>query len=110
MTGNATAGQVVYAQNCAACHGPEGKGGVANPGSDDGTVPPLNPIDPGFAAAAKGDSSEFAGGLDLYIQHGSRPAGDSPALSMIPWGDANKLTQQQIADVEAYIFQLNPPG
>jgi hypothetical protein len=107
VKGSAPAGQIVYTQYCLACHGPDGKGGVPNPGSDDGTVPPLNPIDPGFKAAAKGDYAELAGGLDLFIQHGSRPAGKNPTFSMIPWGDANKLTQQQIADVEAYVIQLN---
>jgi cytochrome c553 len=107
IKGSAAAGQIVYAQNCAACHGPDGKGGVPNPGSDDGTIPPLNPVDPGFKAAAKGDYAEFAGGLDLFIQHGSRPAGKNPTFSMIPWGDLNKLTQQQIADVEAHVIQLN---
>lgn len=105
--GSAAAGQAVYTQNCAVCHGPDGKGGVPNPGSGDGTVPPLNPIDPGFKASAKGDSAAFAGELDLFIQHGSRPSGSNPSFSMIPWGDQNKLTQQQIADVEAYVIQLN---
>jgi len=105
--GSATQGQIVYAQNCQACHNTDGKGGLANPGSDDGTVPPLNPIDPGFKATAKGDPAAFARQIDLFIQHGSRPAGANPTLSMIPWGDQNKLTQQQIADVEAYVMQLN---
>ena len=107
MKGTAMAGMMVFNQSCASCHGPDGKGGVPNPGSDDGTVPPLNPVDPAFKTAAKGEYSEYAGGLDLFIQHGSRPSGDSPSLSMVPWGDQKRLTQQQIADVEAYIIQLN---
>jgi mono/diheme cytochrome c family protein len=107
IRGSAAAGQVVYVQNCLVCHAAEGKGGVPNPGSDDGTVPPLNPIDPGFTAAAKGDPATFARAIDLFLQHGSRPAGPNPVFSMIPWGDQNKLTQQQIADVEAYLMQLN---
>ena len=105
--GSAAQGQIVFAQNCQACHNADGKGGLANPGSDDGTVPPLNPIDPGFKATAKGDPAVFAREIDLFIQHGSRPSGSNPTLSMIPWGDQNKLTQQQIADVEAYVMQLN---
>lgn len=105
--GSAAAGQTIFAQNCVACHNAEGKGGLANPGSEDGTVPPLNPIDPAFKANAKGDPAAFAREIDLFVQHGSRPSGDSPALSMPPWGDQGKLTQQQIADVEAYVMQLN---
>ncbi len=105
--GSPAAGQVVFNQNCQSCHGAQGKGGLANAGSEDGTVPPLNPIDPGFAASANGDPAKFAQEIDLFIQHGSRPQGPSPTLSMIPWGDQKKLTQQQIADVEAYVMQLN---
>lgn len=105
--GSAAAGQAVYVQNCQICHGAEGKVGLPNPGSDDGTVPVLNPLDPSFAASAKGDPATFAQELDLFVQHGSRPAGANPTFSMIPWGDQQKLTQQQIADVEAYMMQLN---
>ena len=105
--GSPAAGQVVFLTNCLSCHGLEGKGGVTNTGSDDGTVPPLNPIAPAFAASAKGQAAAFAQGIDLFIQHGSRPAGSNPNFSMIPWGDQKLLTQQQIADVEAYVMQLN---
>jgi mono/diheme cytochrome c family protein len=105
--GSVTAGQVVFAQNCQSCHGVEGMSGMSNPNSVGGAVPPLNPIDPGFNGSAKGDPAIFARGIDLFIQHGSRPQGPNPALSMPGWGDQNKLTQQQIADVEAYVMQLN---
>jgi mono/diheme cytochrome c family protein len=105
--GSVAAGQTVYAQSCAMCHGPQGKGGVPNVGSEDGTVPPLNPIDPGFKASAKGDPATFAREIDLFIQHGSQPSGSNPSVAMIPWGDQKRLTQQQIADVEAYVMQLN---
>src|SRR5436309_1254164 len=37
-------GRLVFAANCAACHNDRGIGNIPNPGSDDGTVPPLNPI------------------------------------------------------------------
>jgi mono/diheme cytochrome c family protein len=105
--GSVAAGQVVFVQNCQQCHGAEGKSGIANPNSTDGAVPVLNPIDPGFNATAKGDPAIFARELDLFIQHGSLPAGPNPTLSMSGWGDQKKLTQQQIADVEAYLMQLN---
>lgn len=105
--GDPALGRALFAQNCAACHGALGVGGVDNPGSDDGTVPPVNPADPGFGADAPGDPANFAHNIDLFVQHGSKPSGDSPAIAMPGWGDAKKLTQQQIADVEAYIMQLN---
>jgi len=107
LHGSPARGQTVFAQNCQACYAVAGKGGLANKGSDDGTVPPLNPIDPGFKVSAKGDPAAFAREIDLFIQHGSRPSGPDPALSMIAWGDHHRLTQQQIADVEAYVMQLN---
>lgn len=104
LTGDPTAGAQVYADKCKECHGEEGKGGVANPGSDDGTIPPLNPIDPTLVSA---DQKTFATNIDLFIEHGSKPEGDNPAKSMAAFGDEGKLTPQQIADVIAYIISLN---
>jgi mono/diheme cytochrome c family protein len=86
------------------CHGLEGKGDVLNPGSDDGTVPPLNPID---STLVNSDYKTYTYNLDLFIQNGSRPAGIDPVRFMPPWGAQNALTQQQIADVIAYIISLN---
>ncbi len=45
LTGDVTSGTQIFTANCEKCHGPQGTGGVDNPGSTDGTVPPLNPID-----------------------------------------------------------------
>ncbi len=104
LTGNAANGATIFAANCASCHGPQGKGGVPNPGSADGTVPPLNPIDP---AIANQDPKVFARNVDLFVEHGSTPEG-TPALKMPAWGDNKLLTPQQIADVIAYIISLNP--
>jgi mono/diheme cytochrome c family protein len=92
-------------KNCATCHGPEGKGNVQNPGSSDGTVPPLNPIDD---ALKDKDSMVFATNIDLFIEHGSTPGGPTPQLLMPAWGDEKKLSPQEIADVIAYVISLNP--
>ena len=105
--GDAAAGGTKFAANCAVCHGDRGVGGVANPGSDDGTVPPLNPIDPGFLEDSNGSAAIFARDLDVFIQHGSRPAGPSPELEMPAWGDHHLLGQSDIADIEAYVMSLN---
>jgi len=104
LTGDAAAGANVFQANCIPCHGVEGAAGVPNAGSDDGKVPNLNPIDPALASA---DAQTFAHNLDLFIQHGSTPAGPNPSIAMPAWGDSGVLTQQQIADVIAYIISLN---
>jgi mono/diheme cytochrome c family protein len=105
LKGYAAAGLVVYTAQCEKCHGVNGAVGVDNPGSDDGTVPVLNPIDPELKNA---DLKIFATNLDLYIQDGSKPSGSSPKLTMPSFGKDNVLTQQQIADVIAYLISLNP--
>jgi plastocyanin len=105
--GDPLSGRALFALNCTTCHGQRGSGGVTNSGSDDGTVPSLNPIDPGFLDAANGDPAAFIRAIDLFVQHGSRPAGDDPRVNMIGWGDHQLLTQQNLADIEAYVMQLN---
>jgi mono/diheme cytochrome c family protein len=97
-------GQKVYVDHCQICHGLEGTDNVLNPGSDDGTIPPLNPIDPTLVDS---DYSIFAYNLDLFVQNGSVPAGTNPTFQMPAWGRLGMLTQQEIADVIAYVIGLN---
>jgi mono/diheme cytochrome c family protein len=104
LTGDPVNGSKVFVDNCQKCHGENGVGGVENPGSDDGTIPPLNPVDEDMG---NNDPKLFATTLDLFIEHGSTPEGDSPKEKMPAWGDDQKLTPQQIADVVAYIISLN---
>ena len=104
LTGDPAAGATVFNANCVPCHGEAGKGGIANPGSTDGNVPALNPINPLLKGA---DAKAFAMNIDLFIQHGSTPKGVNPFRIMPAWGDQNALTQQQIADVLAYLISLN---
>jgi mono/diheme cytochrome c family protein len=104
FTGDAVAGEKIFVDNCQMCHGPEGTNYVLNPGSDDGTVPSLNPIDETLVSS---DYMTYAYNVDLFIQNGSRPAGVNPARWMPPWGTQNGLNQQQIADAIAYIINLN---
>jgi mono/diheme cytochrome c family protein len=105
LTGNSASGASLFVQNCQKCHGDQGKGGVDNPGSTDGTVPPLNPIDD---TIKNSNLKTFAYNIDLFIEHGSTPEGSSPANVMPAWGDEHKLSPQQIADLIAYIISLNP--
>jgi len=105
LTGDIAAGEKTFATNCVVCHAAKGVGGIPNPGSTDGTVPELNPID---STLKDKDYKTFATNIDLFIQHGSTPEGTSPVFRMPAWGDTNGLTQQQIADVIAYVISLNP--
>jgi mono/diheme cytochrome c family protein len=104
LKGDFAKGAEVFRTNCLRCHNAEGKGGILNPGSEDGTVPALNPIDPTLFSK---DYKEFAQNIDLFIEHGSTPEGKNPPLQMPAFGEKGMLTQQQIADVIAYIIGLN---
>jgi len=109
LTGDATAGAQIFVDNCVICHGDQGKGGVENAGTADGTVPPLNPIDETLKSP---NYKTFATNLDLFIEHGSTPeladgATPPPARVMPNWGENGKLQPQQIADVIAYLISLN---
>ena len=104
IIGSAENGANLFKDECVSCHGPEGKGGVQNPGSDDGTVPPLSPID---RKLYDKDAKVFVANIDRIIQHGSVPEGPHPVLHMPAWGDSRSLTQQKIANLEAYILKLN---
>jgi mono/diheme cytochrome c family protein len=105
LSGNVAFGGQLFVDNCKKCHGPEGTGGVANPGSTDGTIPPLNPID---ETLIDPDPTTYATNLDLFLEHGSTPEGPNPKETMPAWGDTQKLTPQQIADLIAYVMSLNP--
>ncbi len=103
LTGDAANGKVIYEANCVACHAAEGKGGVANPGALE-NVPELNPIDPTLVSS---DMKTYVTNLDLFLEHGSTPEGDSPTLIMLKFGDDKLLKPQEIADVIAYVISLN---
>lgn len=105
--GNARHGSRIFVDTCSGCHGPEGRGGVPNPGSADGTVPALDPID---RELFDRDPGIFVSKIDPYLQHGSRPEGPKPARSMPGFGDSFALTQAQISHLEAYVLDLNGVG
>jgi len=105
LPGNSDIGRVLFGMYCAACHGPQGIVPVPNPGSDDGVVPQLAPIDETIANA---DKNVFATNLDLFIEHGSVPSGEAVQINMPAFGDLKFLQPQQIADIIAYIIENNP--
>jgi ubiquinol-cytochrome c reductase cytochrome b subunit len=104
IIGSAARGAELFKTKCSSCHGSEGKDNVPNPGSDDGTVPSLNPID---EELSNRDPQLFAENIDRFIQHGSIPSGPNPQLRMPNFGDNNVLTQPQISNLEAYLLRLN---
>ncbi|MBF0559762.1 MAG: cytochrome b N-terminal domain-containing protein [Nitrospirae bacterium] len=104
VIGNKERGAVLFKNYCSSCHGPEGTNGIANTGSDAGIVPRLNPV---RRELYSGNPKAFAVNIDRYIQHGSVPGGRSPALSMLAFGDTHTLTQQEVANVEAYVMMIN---
>jgi mono/diheme cytochrome c family protein len=104
LQGDINHGKEIFVAQCEFCHGAEGKGDLPNPGTTDGTVPPLNPIDP---TLVNPDYKTFAYNLDLFLEHGSVPEGTEPVRSMPAWGDNRALTPQQIADVIAFVISLN---
>jgi len=104
FVGNPPHGGKLYDKQCAQCHGKDGKGGVSNPGSLSGEIPPLNPVSKSLFS---NNPVTFAENIDRIIQHGSIPPGPNPEQTMPAFGDNLKLTQQMIAEIEAYVLKLN---
>jgi ubiquinol-cytochrome c reductase cytochrome b subunit len=104
IIGSANHGAIIFKQECESCHGPQGTDKIPNPGSDDGTVPSLNPVDRSLFSP---DPRVFAENIDRFIQHGSIPNGKNPQFHMPAFGDTNTMTQQAISQIEAYILHLN---
>jgi ubiquinol-cytochrome c reductase cytochrome b subunit len=104
LVGNPPHGEKLYNKYCSQCHGKDGKGGVSNPGSVSGEIPPLNPI---ARELFSKNPVTFAENIDRYIQHGAAPKDPNPQKSMPAFGDELKLSQQMMAEIEAYILKLN---
>jgi mono/diheme cytochrome c family protein len=108
--GGADHGAELFVLYCQECHGARGVTGVDNPGSADGTVPSLDPIDPAIVGKSR---QEFVNGLDDFLQNGSVPSATtstpnaSPRLKMPSFGNTYALSQPQIADLEAYVMKVN---
>lgn len=113
--GSTDDGQRIFVAYCQQCHGVDGKKGIDNPNSSDGTIPAINPIDPSISGADdKGhipNVQTFVDQMDVFIQNGSTPSpasdGVDPKYKMPSFGNTYQMTQAQIADVEAYVLQLN---
>jgi quinol-cytochrome oxidoreductase complex cytochrome b subunit/mono/diheme cytochrome c family protein len=104
IIGSAEHGATLFRLYCAGCHGQDGKGGVANPGSEGGVIPALTPIRRAFFDR---DPEIFATNIDRILQHGAIPKGPLPQKNMLVFGKTHSLSQEEIADLEAYILYRN---
>lgn len=102
--------QIAAQEGCFACHGPEGKGGVENPGSKDKVVPAWD----GEDLAANNVFYPII--LKQEIEHAvMRTMYDDPTdignqeyapFKMQPW--IGRLTSEQIKEIMVYIYSINP--
>jgi mono/diheme cytochrome c family protein len=103
IVGNERHGAVLYQQNCLTCHGPAGKILAPDFPVPPQGVPSLNPIRRELYAQS---AAKFVRNIDPFLQHGMpNPAEGGP--DMPAFGDTHALAQAQIADIEAYVLQLN---
>jgi len=99
LPGDPTKGATLYAQNCATCHGASLEGGIGAVLNPIEKLPGVsNPLDPNF--------------LIEIIANGRQPqAGDPKQTPMPAKGGNNKLTDQDVKDLAAYIIEQNrTPG
>ncbi|MGC2061662.1 MAG: cytochrome b N-terminal domain-containing protein [Thermodesulfovibrionales bacterium] len=104
IIGSSETGATLFKKYCMPCHGQEGVSKLPNPGTLRGKVPDLNPIDRDLLGT---EADASAKNIDRFIQHGAVPEGKAPAIKMPSFGDTHTLTQQQIANIEAYVLRLN---
>jgi len=97
QAGDQTAGNALYQQYCASCHGPKGCGGGALSAS-------LNP-QPALHCDGAYMNTLSTEHLVKVIQQGGAAVGKSPLMA--PWGGT--LNDQQIWDVVAYVRTLADP-
>ncbi len=97
-------GHLVYERyGCSMCHGPEGKGGFANPNAEtDGKVPSIVYVAEGYKP------SEVAQVIRAGRPRVGRadPKGAVPPYRMPGWGD--RLSEQEIDDLVSYLMSLYP--
>lgn len=95
--GAAVAGAALYVRyGCINCHCPSGLGGVANPQSEDKTIPPLSGQD--FREEFDTDAK-----ISEMIRSGS-VLGKPPIVSMPHWGGI--VSDEDLADLVAYLKTL----
>lgn len=88
-------------QGCFACHGPEGRGGVADPGSRNGMIPGWDLPTVSTLAANNDEVIEWIlDGIPKRLKEAGTPARHAPLVPMPAYRD--RLTQAQLADLMVY--------
>jgi mono/diheme cytochrome c family protein len=98
LPGDPQKGATLYAQNCATCHGAGLEGGIGAT---------LNPIEklPGVSSAL-----DPAFLIDVITNGRKHQPGDPKQTDMPPKGGNDKLTEQDVKDIAAFIIQQNHTG
>jgi mono/diheme cytochrome c family protein len=98
LPGDPTKGAALYATNCQTCHGASLEGGIGATLSPIDKLPGVaNPLDPAF--------------LISIITNGRQPqAGDPKQIAMPAKGGNDKLTDQDIKDLAAFIIANQSSG
>lgn len=101
IVGSYVNGKTLFDNYCQGCHGPEGRTNASGFHSKPG-VPPLNPISKSLFSH---NAQKFIDNIDPFIQHGTLRQENQ--VYMPNFGDSHALTQQEIADIEAYVLHIN---
>ena len=103
MTAVARGREVYLRYGCSACHGPDGKGGVANANAEtDGKVPAVNYVAEGFTRRELRKKI-----LDGFAPVGKKDAnGPRPPFRMPGW--TGQMTDAEVSDLVEYLWSLYP--
>lgn len=101
IIGNSANGKNLYDLYCLQCHGPNGNT-TADHFQNLSGVPSINPIN---RSIFNEDINKFLQNIDIFIQYGASNKDNGP--NMPAFGATHVLTQEQIADIEAYVLQIN---
>jgi mono/diheme cytochrome c family protein len=99
-------GRLVYERyGCQLCHGPDAKGGLANPNAlRDAKVPSLIPVADTYTAAEVAQVIRF--GRPRIDKKDDK--GAMPPFRMPGWG--NRISDQDVNDLVQYVMSLFPKG
>ncbi|OLN31854.1 c-type cytochrome [Desulfosporosinus metallidurans] len=102
--------QIAAQEGCFACHGPEGRGGIENPGTKDKVVPAWNAEDLAannlFYPILLKQEIEHAVVRSMYDDPTDIGNQEYAPFKMQPW--IGRLTSEQIKEIMVYIYSINP--
>jgi ubiquinol-cytochrome c reductase cytochrome b subunit len=98
--GDPERGSELFKQYCAACHGPDAKGGMPNPGASHGPIPGLNPA---HGHLYSDDPRIFAWNIFMTVTNGRAQAG--AAIQMPAF--AGTIPREGRANIVSYILKMN---